>query len=171
MADEWEQFKRKARPLPPTLVMRKNVAKKDVAKPAALPAPVKKKFVTLERVAPSGAVAPLRVTRATPPPVDDPELLRRLQRGALRRDAALDLHHMTESEAHKAVTDFLVQAVARGWRTLLIITGRGAVLRAAVPRWLVAQHGVRFFHPAARAHGGDGALYVVLRRAARKGAR
>lgn len=156
MADEWETFKRgtKALPRAPTVT-------KDTGKPAAR----KKKFVTMAVPAAAASAAPrIRVALAVPKPVDDPELLRRLQRGELRRDAELDLHHLTEAEAHAAVAAFMTRAAAQGWRYLLIITGRGAVLRDAVPRWLMDQDGVRFFHAAARGHGGDGALYVVLRR-------
>ena len=155
MADEWDAFKRGTKPLPRLPAVKKSAAK------AAAP---KKKFVTLEIPAVESLAPKMRVTRAAPKPVDDPELLRRLQRGELRRDAELDLHHMTEGEAHAAVATFLAHAVAQGWRYLLIITGRGAILRDAVPRWLTDHAGVRFFHPAARAHGGDGALYVVVRR-------
>ena len=79
---------------------------------------------------------------------------------------------MTEAEAHKAVTDFVAHQAQRNQYALLIVTGRGAVLRATLPRWLsdggLAQW-VQFFHQAAPRHGGAGAFYVVLRNRRRGG--
>lgn len=160
--DAWEKFKSGAKKLP-----RATNAKTDVVKKPALTAskPVlKKKFVRLPDTALLSRTPPrVRVYLATPPLVDDPPLLRRLQRGEIRWEATLDLHHLTEGTAHGAVTDFVAQATRQGWRYLLIITGRGAILRSAVPRWLTDLSAVRFFHTAERQHGGDGALYVVVR--------
>ena len=63
-------------------------------------------------------------------------------------------------------------AQARGYRAVLVITGQGrrggsGVIRASAPEWLQspALRGVvSGFAPAARRHGGDGALYVTIRR-------
>jgi DNA-nicking Smr family endonuclease len=96
----------------------------------------------------------------------------KLRRGELRLEARLDLHGMTQDEAHRALAGFLVRAQEAGKRCVLVITGkgsgeRGGVLRAAVPRWLgEAPHRGRVLAtaPAQPRDGGAGALYVLLRR-------
>ncbi|HEU0218150.1 MAG TPA: Smr/MutS family protein [Stellaceae bacterium] len=95
----------------------------------------------------------------------------RLKRGQHPVEARLDLHGLTQAEAHRALAAFLQSARASGKRCVLVITGRGSagggVLKTAVPRWLD--------EPAFRPHvlaiataqprdGGSGALYVMLRR-------
>jgi DNA-nicking Smr family endonuclease len=91
----------------------------------------------------------------------------RLRRGELPIEARLDLHGLTQEEAHAALGRFLGRAHGAGRRCLLVITGKGAVLREAVPRWLAegeAQARVLASSPAQPRHGGGGALYVLLRR-------
>ena len=98
----------------------------------------------------------------------------RLRRGERRIDARLDLHGMTQDEAHRALDAFLARAEHAGWRCVLVITGKGrpgtsagGVLRAAVPRWLnEAPHRARLLAIAAAQpkDGGAGALYLLLRR-------
>jgi DNA-nicking Smr family endonuclease len=97
----------------------------------------------------------------------------RLRRGTLRVDARLDLHGMTQDEAHQALAVFLARGEAAGWRCVLVITGKGArggggVLRATVPRWLNEwpnRQRLLAFAPAQPKEGGGGALYLLLRRA------
>ncbi len=102
----------------------------------------------------------------------DPALRRRLRRGRQRLDAALDLHGLTQGEAHYRLRRFLEDSAARGHRLVLVITGKGrggetGVLRRLVPYWLaepaLAARVVGFETAHAR-HGGTGALYVRLRR-------
>ncbi len=98
----------------------------------------------------------------------------RLRRGERRIDARLDLHGMTQDEAHRALDAFLARAEQAGWRCVLVITGKGrpgtsaaGVLRTAVPRWLnEAPNRARLlaFTAAQPKDGGAGALYVLLRR-------
>lgn len=96
----------------------------------------------------------------------------RLRGGALRIEARLDLHGMTQAEAHRALDAFLARAEDAGRRCVLVITGKGGperagVLRAAVPRWLnEAPNRARLlaYAPAQPKHGGAGALYLLLRR-------
>ncbi|MBT5416039.1 MAG: DNA mismatch repair protein MutS, partial [Rhodospirillaceae bacterium] len=98
----------------------------------------------------------------------------RLRRGLLPIDARIDLHGMIQAEAHGALTEFIHDSASAGLRCVLVITGRGSrsaggmgVLRAAVPDWLnrpVCRGFVLAFAPAQPRHGGDGALYVLLRR-------
>jgi DNA-nicking Smr family endonuclease len=105
-----------------------------------------------------------------------------LDRGRLTPQAQLDLHGMTQGAAHRALTTFLQGAHERGLRLVVIVTGKGnpqhpdvaawtasphGVLRQMVPRWLgepplsamIAQ-----MQPTHLRHGGDGALYVYLRK-------
>jgi len=75
---------------------------------------------------------------------------------------------------------FLHRAYERGARCVLVVTGKGShregggVLRRDVPHWL-HQSGLRSlvlaFHPAQIRDGGDGALYVLLRRRRDQGGR
>ena len=96
----------------------------------------------------------------------------RLHRGRMEIDGRIDLHGMTQDEAHAALAAFIDRAEARGCRCVLVITGKGTrpgggVLRAAVPRWLnLPPHRARIlsFGAARPKDGGDGALYVLLRR-------
>jgi DNA-nicking Smr family endonuclease len=96
----------------------------------------------------------------------------RLRRGQTAIEARLDLHGMTQDEAHRALTRFIAASHAAGRRALLIITGKGTregegVLHRSVPRWLAESQCRPFVLAVERAqprHGGDGALYVLLRR-------
>ena len=96
---------------------------------------------------------------------------RKLRKGRLEIDARIDLHGMSEFEAHERLYRFLVNAKADGCRLVLVITGKGArsggILRNTVPRWL-GEAGFRALvsgcRPAHLVHGGEGALYVRMRR-------
>jgi len=97
----------------------------------------------------------------------------KLRRGRLGIEARLDLHGMTQEEAHRALTRFILRAFDEGLRLALVITGKGSVsggggvLRAAVPRWLnepELRPRVLSFTWAQPKDGGSGALYVLLRR-------
>lgn len=102
---------------------------------------------------------------------------KRLVRGEMPIEARLDLHGMTQEAAHRALDRFLNACHDAGLRSVLVITGRGrgpieeeptGVLYRMVPRWLNAPdhaHRVLGWHPAQRRDGGEGALYVVLKRA------
>jgi len=102
---------------------------------------------------------------------------RRLSRGLVQPDLVVDLHGHGLASAYSLLDSRLEQAVAMGFRVLLLITGkprksegeptkRGAI-RAAVGDWLRASRhagsiaAVRGAHPR---HGGTGALYIVLRK-------
>jgi DNA-nicking Smr family endonuclease len=94
-----------------------------------------------------------------------------LKAGDIRIDAKLDLHGLTQREAHAQLSYFMKKQIARGVRLLLVITGKGknneGVLRMTLPGWLMSsefKHDVLTIHPAHIKHGGDGATYVLLRR-------
>ena len=130
-------------------------------------------------------IRPLRP--AGPPPLAPLErrLKRDLARGRAAVDSVLDLHGMTQAEAHHALRGFLVQAQIQDFRLVIVITGKGAradrdntdwfhetgVLRRVVPHWLREpdlRSIVLGFEEAGPGHGGAGALYVRLRRRERR---
>lgn len=97
----------------------------------------------------------------------------KLARGRLPIEGKVDLHGLTQSEAHALLLSFLHRAHADGRRHVLVVTGKGSslgsdgVLRRAVPSWLATppfRALVGAHEDAARRHGGTGALYVRLRR-------
>jgi DNA-nicking Smr family endonuclease len=101
----------------------------------------------------------------------------RLSRGRQEIDARIDLHGMTQARAHRALLAFLQRAHADGATFVLVITGKGrlsgeareqGVLRRQVPHWLALPEFrtiVVGYEQAHIGHGGEGALYVRVRRA------
>ena len=173
-AELWERVAGSARPL-----KKRHAA----TKPEPLPQPPRKAAKGTE---PAPQPRPLKAP-AKPAPTPRGEALdrgtaRKLERGHLAVEARLDLHGMQQREAHAALRRFLKSAQGKGYRHVLVITGKGAVtdtrrsfyeedergvLRQAVPHWLAAPdlaHVVVSFSPAPRRLGGEGALYVRLRR-------
>jgi DNA-nicking Smr family endonuclease len=124
--------------------------------------------------------APPAKMPAAPPLVRlDRRLRQRLAKGSERIDRRLDLHGLTQREAHDALARFLRAAQAEGAKVVLVVTGKGGraadrdpfvgrgVLRRLVPQWLHApefRNLVVGFDAAHVGHGGAGALYVRLRR-------
>jgi DNA-nicking Smr family endonuclease len=92
---------------------------------------------------------------------------RAVQRGKLKASAELDLHGMRQHEAADAVADFMQYAIDRHYPAIRIITGKGAVLREALPHWLDApalrQHILSINH-ATPQEGGTGAFLILLRK-------
>lgn len=146
------------------------------AKPAAADAAAKRK--TAKPVAPAGREVP-------PPPPAPPPLAHgaapgvdrrtaaNLKRGRLPIEARIDLHGLTQAEAHRALRAFISAQHGAGRRCVLVVTGKGTrsegggVLRAMVPRWL--NEGdlrplVLSFTYARPQDGGEGALYLLLKR-------
>lgn len=104
----------------------------------------------------------------------DKRTSQRLSRGQLTIEGRLDLHGLTQDEAHSRLSGFIRRAVGAGKRNVLVITGKGfkasgeiGVLRQSVPRWLnepsLRRHIVTLRHAQPK-DGGEGALYVLLRR-------
>ncbi len=153
-------------------------APEPVPEPSSAPAPGPGKAPVRQARAPEPAMAsghrPGRV-----PGLDRRSALR-LKRGQVSIDATLDLHGMTQVRARSELGRFLAKAISRGHRTLLVITGKGdrarewwnrdgepGVLRRGVPAWLrdhPQARNILAISNASPAHGGAGALYVVLRR-------
>ena len=105
-------------------------------------------------------------------------LKQRVARGREPIEARLDLHGFTQRDAHAALLRFLHRAQADGVKIALVVTGKGSgkstsahergVLKRQVPLWLSLPEFrplVVGFEDAHVGHGGEGALYVRLRRA------
>ncbi|WP_176085597.1 Smr/MutS family protein [Martelella sp. HB161492] len=101
---------------------------------------------------------------------------RKLSKGRIPIDARIDLHGLTQADAHVRLLAFISRAHYGGLRHVLVITGKGAslgsdgVLKRAVPLWFSMPEFralISSYEDAARHHGGEGALYVRLAR--RKG--
>ncbi|MEN0041619.1 MAG: Smr/MutS family protein [Pseudomonadota bacterium] len=103
-------------------------------------------------------------------PIEEP-VYKKLGKGRQQVDSRIDLHGMTQDRARFALQDFLQMAQQADDRIVLVITGKGndgtGVLRRNVPQWLdlpqfrSVVNGVR---PAHASHGGEGALYVRIRK-------
>lgn len=142
-------------------------ARKRRAKPAPPPAPVP---AIVARAAPVVQPTPKPPAKPQPPQLDG-STERKLTRGLLTIDATLDLHGMTQTQAHAALDRFVARQIGTAARVLLIVTGKGkggdGVLKRLMPEWLMAgPYASRILKiaSAARGHGGGGASYVMLRR-------
>lgn len=158
----------------------KPLRKHRVAKAHAAPRAESSPAVTAMRPASSSrpvAAAPApRVAKPSVPPLAPLGKRERtkLSRGRSEIEARLDLHGMTQTRAHRALAGFLHRAHQDGLTFVLVITGKGrsggesGVLRRQVPEWLSLPEFRAFvvgFEEAAIGHGGQGALYVRIRRA------
>ena len=125
---------------------------------------------------PPPSQAPVAARPRAPATLPSPDEIepRRKRRISMAREpiaGRLDLHGLTQDEARLAVIAFIRSEHANGARAVLIITGKGAmgdgVLRRRTPEWL-AEPSVRpliaGLSSAERHHGGEGALYVTLKR-------
>jgi DNA-nicking Smr family endonuclease len=163
----WESVARQVKPLRKKARAGKAMApaaEPPIARPAASPRPL----ATVHAPKPSKpAVPPLA-------PLGRKERSK-LSRGRSEIDARLDLHGMTQTRAHRALHGFLQRAHHEGLTFVLIITGKGkvgreserGVLRRQVPQWLSLPEFrslVVGFEEAHIGHGGEGALYVRIRR-------
>jgi DNA-nicking Smr family endonuclease len=147
------------------------VAATETAKPAG----VAKKSAAGEAAKPKAA-------KPAAPPLHPIErrTLTKVARGTIEIDGRIDLHGLTQMDAHDRLRGFLIDAQARGAKLVIVITGKGkatgedpfgmterGVLRRRVPQWL-AEPGLRGivigFEEAHRSHGGGGALYVRIRK-------
>lgn len=170
----WDSVAKQTKPLR----KRARIARLDTAPTAEAPvlatpapAPAKLGLSTAPKV-----ISPVR---SAPPPLAPLGRRERsqLSRGKKEIDARLDLHGMTQTRAHRALLHFLQRATSEGLTFVLVITGKGrtvgleserGVLRRQVPEWLSLPEFralVVGFEEAHIGHGGEGALYVRVRRA------
>ncbi|HWL04797.1 MAG TPA: Smr/MutS family protein [Xanthobacteraceae bacterium] len=185
----WGEVTRTIQPLRPLPARIAKAAPKASAADAPALAPGKEaaaKAVWRTGVKP-GSAAGVRVnvalTAPRPPAVPAGSVLtrrelRRLARGAEQIGLRLDLHGMTRAQAHAILESTLQRAQRDGIRTVLVITGKGqrtgayaereaGVLRREVPLWLglpAFRRMVTGFETAAIGHGGEGALYIRIRK-------
>jgi DNA-nicking Smr family endonuclease len=159
----WEAVTRSVKPLrkrPPT-PQSENVEPAPAERPA-------RKMAAIPATAPSAKPA-------TPPPTSlDRRTRQKIARGRHEIEGRLDLHGHTQAEAHAALLRFLRSSQAKGHKLVLVITGKGlrsdrdsGVLRRQVPHWLGLPEFREYvvgFDRAAAAHGGEGALYVRVRK-------
>lgn len=91
----------------------------------------------------------------------------------LKIEGRLDMHGMTMDQAYKALEQFLIHSQDRGFKIVLIITGKGALsaentLRRQLPRWIketpVGRLVFSLHHPAKPQDGGQGAFYLGVRK-------
>ncbi len=101
----------------------------------------------------------------------DNKTARKLLKGRISIDARIDLHGMTQAVAHNVLKNFLYECHQSGYRMVLVITGKGrmseGVLKQAVPNWLnepPLSLYVSAFRTSHITHGGEGALYVRIRK-------
>jgi DNA-nicking Smr family endonuclease len=134
--------------------------------PAAKPVPMPKALTR----APQASNATIALDPQRPIGIDRRSWLR-LKRGQVVIEQTIDLHGLTQEQAHARLSSFLAEAQQSGLRCLLVVTGKGlahgGVLRHMVPRWLNegANRGrVLAFAPAQPKHGGAGALYLLIRK-------
>jgi DNA-nicking Smr family endonuclease len=165
----WESVAKQIKPLR----KRPRAAKLEAAEAPVLPKPA----------ASVGPHPPAKISRPPKPEVPAAPPLAplgrrersQLSRGKKQIDARLDLHGMTQTRAHHALSGFLQRAHYDGLTFVLVITGKGkigaeserGVLRRQVPQWLSLPEFralVVGFEEAHIGHGGEGALYVRIRR-------
>jgi len=174
-SDLWERVAKSTRPLAKDRRLRDERPKEAARKSSEPPRPAR-----------SAAVLPKEAPKPKPAARGealDRQTARRLERGRLAVEARIDLHGMRQREAHAALRRFLKSAQTKGYRHVLVITGKGAgsdesrpfyqadergVLRQAVPHWLSQPDlapVVISYSEAPRRLGGEGALYVRIRAA------
>ncbi len=166
----WHGVTRSIMPMRRTRPPSEPIAETDFAPPEAKPA-------AAARPAGAGKSA----LPKQPPPLAPlgRRLKQRVARGREPIEARLDLHGYTQAEAHVALLRFLRRAHADNLKTVLVVTGKGSArngrtageigaLKRAVPQWLALPEFrslVLGFEDAHSGHGGEGALYLRLRRA------
>ena len=152
------------------------------------PKPIRETTRSAEREHPKPHPVAASPAKKAPPPIAefDSRKVRKLRSGRAEIEARIDLHGMRQDEAHVVLRAFLRRAQDRHLRLVLVITGKGkqgpddrdepfdmtrnrdrGVLKRNVPRWLEEpdlRALVVSYTTAAIAHGGDGALYVHLRK-------
>jgi DNA-nicking Smr family endonuclease len=166
----WDLVAKQVKPLRKHRVAKAHAAPRAEAPPAA---PVTKSAPPARPI----AIAPApRASKPSVPPLAPLGKRERtkLSRGRSEIEARLDLHGMTQMRAHRALAGFLQRAHHDGLTFVLVITGKGrsggesGVLRRQVPEWLSLPEFRAFvvgFEEAHIGHGGEGALYVRIRRA------
>lgn len=101
-------------------------------------------------------------------------VFRKFRLGKYQIDARLDLHNKTVQQARSDVYRFIEDAMKYDLRNLMILHGKGekedtpALLKSWVNKWLPQLDDILAFHSCQPQHGGTGAIYVMLKKSARK---
>jgi len=186
-ADEAELWKHATRALEPVKAKPRVRAAQEPPPPSIPRQPAPAARSDAERVLKGKPAAAAPRTTGRPAPLADFERrkARQIASGKIEIGARLDLHGSYQRDARARLRAFLLDAHAKGHKTVLVITGKGAekeaadplghlmgerqrgVLRRNVPAWLDEpdlRAIVLSFTEASTRHGGAGALYVQLRR-------
>lgn len=141
--------------------------------------PLAKRLVAVPAAGPRRrSLAPVRREIRFVEPVEEAAPIRghteaRLRRGRLEPEARIDLHGHSYDSAYRSLVAFLTRSISEGKRLVLVITGKGGVLRNNLPLWLNGAElggrviGIREAHAK---HGGGGAFYVALQKRRPSGA-
>jgi DNA-nicking Smr family endonuclease len=155
MAADEEDFRKGVEPLPEP---RRSV------RPRARPVPLPRETLPPDQAIDTGEE--LAFSR----PGLSTRMLRRLRRGHWVVEASLDLHGMNRAEAATAVGEFLRECRARSAGCVRIVHGKGLgsrnrepVLKGKLYHWLKMRDEVLAFSQAPAAHGGSGAVLVLLK--------
>ncbi len=190
----WEQAANNLQPLKKkkarVQVRHEDTSDKSPRQPEASQKPASKR--TVERSAPGPSTRQAHAKSAPPLSQLDRRKARKISSGRIEIEARIDLHGMRQREAHSALGRFLLSAHSKGQRWVLVITGKGTTPRASseayacaglreeergvikrnLPGWL-AEPQLRAivisFASATVRHGGEGALYIELRKRERAG--
>lgn len=162
----WDHVKKSIRPLRKKPIE----AVEEIFFEEKSPAPKKTKPSVARMPAPPVQKVPAQLPLA---PIER-RVKQRVARGSIPIDAKIDLHGRTQSEAHHALLGFLRRAQGNGAMLALVITGKGSsgdgergVLKRHVPLWLALPEFREYvvgFETAHVAHGGEGALYIRVRK-------
>jgi DNA-nicking Smr family endonuclease len=182
----WQQVAHSTEPLPQALRRERLAEKTPFVQPSPAPEPM-----NLPKAFGIGAKAPLPHRQITTPtasarvsPSMDKKTFGKMRRGKMVPEAKIDLHGMTLDRAHPALTKFILTSHTRGFRLVLVITGKGqrndphdpmprqrGILKRQVPMWLKMaplNSAVLEVSEAHLRHGGGGAYYVYLRKTSRR---
>lgn len=179
----WQAVARSVTPLKRKRPQKKIADAEAVTEAKALPKASPAKRPKAPRAAVPAAPSPARPmappTPLTPNPAPgampgiDKRQGERFRRGRMAIEGKIDLHGRTQAEAHDALQHFIERAFKAGKRQILVITGKGmtqsksGVLKTNVPRWLnepLMRRLILAISQARPEHGGEGALYVLLKR-------
>lgn len=166
----WAEIARQVKPLASS----RSVSEVEIVAdpPAPPPAPAPPAVAQIRAKAPRAPSCP----RLAPLAPLERRVTRALARGRASPEASIDLHGLTQAEAHARLIGFLRRARSAGHGLVLVVTGHGGaggasgqrgVLRRVVPHWLQVpelRSLVLGFEEAGFRQGGAGALYVRLRR-------
>lgn len=98
-------------------------------------------------------------------------VFKKLRLGKYESQARLDLHGFTVEQARRELYQYVKDCMQYELRVVTVVHGKGtrsaagkALLKSHCVHWLEQMDEVMGFHSAQAQHGGNGALYVLLRK-------